>query len=81
MATTGDIFYLYNFAYIGTALGSGLGLRAASQAEEIVGRRLAQFLVGAYMLVSSDYMGGEYAMEGFFFYILPVFCRFGHHYL
>ena len=73
--TTGDIFYLNNFAYIGTALGVGIGAYALlPRRKKLWGRRLAQFLVGAYMLVFLGLYGREnMQMEGFFFYILAGF--------
>ena len=73
--TTGDIFYLYNFAYIGTALGVGIGAYALlPRRKKLWGRRLAQFLVGAYMLVFLGLYGREnMQLEGFFFYILAGF--------
>ena len=82
--TTGVIFYLYNFGYIGTALGIGIGAYALlPRRKKLWGRRLAQFLVGAYMLGFLGLMAGEnMQLEGFFFYILAgVFAGSTIHYL
>jgi polyferredoxin len=82
--TTGVIFYLYNFGYIGTALGIGIGAYALlPRRKKLWGRRLAQFLVGAYMLGFLGLIAGEnMQLEGFFFYILAgVFAGSTIHYL
>ena len=73
--TTGRIFYLYNFGYIGTALGIGIGLYSAlPKRQKLWGRRLAQFLVGTYMLVFLGLFQREnMQLEGFFFYLLAGF--------
>jgi ferredoxin len=73
--TTGHIFYLYNFGYIGTALGIGIGLYSAlPKRQKLWGRRLAQFLVGTYMLVFLGLLQREnMQIEGFFFYLLTGF--------
>jgi len=73
--TTGRIFYLYNFGYIGAALGIGIGVYAALPGrQKLWGRRLAQFLIGAYMLVFLGFFQREnMQLEGFFFYILAGF--------
>jgi ferredoxin-type protein NapH len=70
--TTGNIFYLFNFGYIGTALGVGLGVYSAlPKRKKLWGRRLAQFLVGAYMLVFLGLLQREnMQIEGFFLYLL-----------
>ena len=72
---TGKIFFLYNFVYIGTALGVGLGVYAAlPKRQKLWGRRLAQFLVGSYMLVFLGLFQREnMQIEGFFFYLLSGF--------
>jgi len=82
--TTGVIFYLYNFGYIGTALGIGIGAYALlPRRKKLWGRRLAQFLVGVYMLGFLGLIGREnMQLEGFFFYILAgVFAGSTIHYL
>ena len=51
--TTGKIFYLFNFLYIGTAIGAGIGLYSAlPKKKEHWGRKLSQLLMGVYMLDS-----------------------------
>ena len=73
--TTGNIFYLYNFGYIGTALGTGIGVYAALPRRwKLWGRRVAQFLVGSYMLVFLGVFQHEnMQLEGLFFYVLSGF--------
>ena len=72
---TSKIFYLYNFVYIGAALGVGMGVYAAlPKRQKLWGRRLAQFLVGSYMLVFLGLFQHEnMQIEGFFFYLLSGF--------
>ncbi len=82
--TTGTIFYLYNFACIGTAIGAGIGLYAAlPRRHKHWGRRVAQFMVGAYMLVYLGLIQRENTqIEGFFFYLLSgLFAGSVIHYL
>jgi polyferredoxin len=73
--STGRIFYLFNFGYIGTALGVGIGVYSIlPPRQRHWGRRLAQFLVGAYMLVFLGLLSREnMQLEGFFFYLLSGF--------
>lgn len=73
--TTGRVFYLFNFGYIGTAVAVGLGVYIALPArKKPLGRRLAQFLVGVYMLVFLGLVGREnMQIEGFFFYLFSGF--------
>lgn len=81
---TGKIFYLFNFGYIGSALGLGLGVYAAlPRRKKPWGRRLAQFLVGAYMLAFLGFIEREnMQLEGFFFYLLAgIFAGSVIHYL
>lgn len=65
--TMHNIFYLFNFSYIGTSLAVGfllfrLGYRHA--------RRVAQFLVGTYMLVYLGLICNEnMQIEGFWYYL------------
>ena len=70
--TTGEIYYLWNFGYIGTALGVGIGIYAVlPQRKRWIGRRIAQFLIGSYMLVFLGFIRHEnMQIEGFFFYLL-----------
>jgi polyferredoxin len=70
--TKGDIFYLFNFGYIGTAVGFGLGLYILlPRKKKPSGRRLAQLLVGIYMLGFLGLLKKEnMQLEGFFLYLL-----------
>jgi polyferredoxin len=81
---TGNIFWLFNFGYLGTAVGGGLGLYSFfPRKKKPLGRRIAQVLVGIYMLGFLGLIKFEnMQIEGFFFYILSGF--FGgalYHYL
>lgn len=66
---TGHWFFLFNFGYIGTALGVGFGLYAVlPRAKKPWGRRAAQFLVGVYMLGFLGFVAREnMQIEGFLF--------------
>ena len=82
--TTGRPFYLFNFGYIGTALGVGLGTYSfLPRKQRKWGRRLAQFLIGGYMLVFLGLILREnMQLEGFFFYLLAgIFAGAVIHYL
>lgn len=82
--TTDRIFYLFNFGYIGIALGLGLGVYSAlPKRQKPWGRRLAQFLIGAYMLVFLGLIQREnMQLEGFFFYLFSgIFAGSVIHYL
>jgi polyferredoxin len=70
--TTGKIFLLFNFAYIGTAVGFGVGLYILlPRKNKPSGRRFAQLLVGIYMLFCLGIIKNEnMQLEGFFFYLL-----------
>ncbi len=47
-----SVMMLFNFGYIGTALAVGMGVYSAlPRRQKFWGRRLAQFLIGTYMLV------------------------------
>ena len=65
-------FYILNFGYIGTAIGIGIGLYSAlPKKKKHMGRKLAQLLVGIYMLVFLGFIEFEnMQIEGFFFYLL-----------
>ncbi len=69
---TGTIFLLFNFGYIGTAVGVGIGLYILlPRKKKPSGRRFAQLLVGIYMLVFLGFIKKEnMQLEGFFFYLL-----------
>jgi len=69
---TGELFYIYNFGYIGTALALGIFLKSALPKHHGVwGRRIAQFLIGSYLLVYVGFLRQEnMQIEGFFFYLM-----------
>jgi polyferredoxin len=73
--TTGTIFYLFNFGYIGTAVGVGIGLYAVlPRKKKPWGRRIAQLLIGIYLLgVLGLVMKENMQLEGFFFHLLAGF--------
>ena len=82
--TMGNIFFLFNFGYIGTAVGFGIGLYVLLPRNmKPTGRRVAQLLVGIYMLVFLGLINREnMQIEGFFFYLLAgVFGGSVIHYL
>ncbi len=65
--TRDNIFYLFNFSYIGAsvALGVGLFIQGGKNA-----RRITQLLVGLYMLVFLGLISGEnMQIEGFWYYL------------
>lgn len=65
--TSGSLFYLLNFSYIGCSLGIGLALSAAGWK---YARELIQFCVGAYMLVFLGLICREnMQIEGFWYYL------------
>jgi ferredoxin-type protein NapH len=70
--TKGNIFYLFNFGYIGTAVGVGISLYVLlPRKQKPSGRRFAQLFVGIYMLGFLGLIGKEnMQLEGFFFYLL-----------
>ena len=70
--TTGNTFYVFNFGYIGTAIGVGIGLYSAlPKKKKHWGRKLSQLLVGLYMLGFLGFISFEnMQIEGFFFYLL-----------
>lgn len=70
-----NIFYLFNFGYIGTAVGVGIGLYVLlPRKKKPLGRRLAQLLVGLYLLGFLGLFKEEnMQLEGFFFYLLEGF--------
>ncbi|MCD4844901.1 MAG: 4Fe-4S binding protein [Methanosarcinales archaeon] len=73
--STGDIFYLFNFLYIGTAIGIGTGFYSAlPRKKKSLGRKLTLFLIGGYMLLFLGLLEFEnMQIEGFFFYLLAGF--------
>ena len=65
--TKDDIFYLFNFSYIGISLSLGLFLFKSGHRHA---RRVVQFLVGSYMLVYLGLICGEnMQIEGFWYYL------------
>ena len=65
--TKKNIFYLFNFSYIGTSIAIGFLL---FQLQYKYARRIAQFLVGAYMFVYLGLMCNEnMQIEGFWYYL------------
>lgn len=65
--TKGNRFYLFNFSYIGTSIAVGLLL---FQLRYKHARRVAQLLVGTYMLVYLGLICGEnMQIEGFWYYL------------
>ena len=80
----GNLFYLLNFGYIGTALAVGLGLYVLlPRQRKPTGRRITQLLVGIYMLGFLGLLKREnMQIEGFFFYLLEgVFAGSVIHYI
>lgn len=71
----GNLFYLFNFGYIGTAVGVGIGLYSfLPRKRKPSGRRFAQLLIGIYMLGFLGIIKMEnMQLEGFFFYLLSGF--------
>lgn len=75
---TGHSFLLFDLGYIGTSLALGIGLyQLLPREKKPVGRRLAQFLVGLYMVGMLGLIFGfrgiipfqNMQLEGFFFYM------------
>lgn len=65
--TTGNLFYLFNFSYIGGAVALGLFLYIRKYAHA---RRVTQLLVGLYMLVYLGLISNEnMQIEGFWYYL------------
>lgn len=63
----GNLFYLFNFSYIGGAISLGLFLYARKVR---YARRVVQFLVGTYMLVYLGLISNEnMQLEGFWYYL------------
>jgi len=70
--TKNNIFFLYNFGYIGTAVGLGIGWYVLlPRKSKPSGRRLTQLLVGIYMLGFLGLLKQEnMQLEGFILYLL-----------
>ena len=71
----GNLFFLFNFGYIGTAIAVGMGAyELLPRKKKPGGRRFAQLLVGIYMLGFLGLIKFEnMQIEGFFFYLLGGF--------
>jgi polyferredoxin len=69
---TGKIFFLFNFGFIGSAIGFGIFLNDALPRKHVLwGRRIAQILIASYMLIFLGFISREnMQIEGFFFYLL-----------
>lgn len=65
--TKGNLFYLFNFSYIGLSIALGLFLYSKKIKHA---RRIVQFLVGCYMLVYLGIISNEnMQIEGFWYYL------------
>ena len=65
--TKGNLFYLFNFTYIGTSIAIGLALMANRHK---YARRFVQLFVGLYMLVYLGLINREnMQLEGFWYYL------------
>jgi len=78
--TTGKVFYLFNFLYIGSVVSFGITISTATGKSS---RRFVQLGVGGYMLVVLGLLFHEnMQLEGFFYYLfLGVFQAATIHYL
>ena len=78
--TKDNIFYLFNFSYIGTCLSLGLLMYGKHKK---YARNVVQFAVGSYMLLYLGLISGEnMQIEGFWYYLfLGVFDAAVIHYL
>ena len=72
---TGAWFFLVNFGYIGLSVGVGMTLYTLlPRRKKPLGRRVAQFLIGAYMLGFLGFFAREnMQLEGFFHFLLAGF--------
>lgn len=62
-----NIFYFFNFSYIGISIALGIGLMTAKNK---YGRRVTQLLVGMYMLIYLGVISNEnMQIEGFWYYL------------
>jgi polyferredoxin len=68
---TGNVFFVFNFGYIGASILVGEVMRTVLDANRKVwGRRVTQLLIGLYMLGFLGFIGREnMQIEGFFFYL------------
>lgn len=82
--TSGSMFYLFNFGYIGTSVAIGIFLiQALPKKYKTWGRRTSQILVGCYMLFFLGFFNREnMQIEGFFMLLLSgVFAAATMHYV
>jgi ferredoxin len=68
---TGMIFFLFDLGYIGASLGTGIAFYTLlPRRKKPIGRRLAQFLVGVYMVgFLGFFVYQNMQLEGLFFYV------------
>ncbi len=68
----GNMFYLFNFGYIGLSISLGTALnRILSREKKIWSRKISQLMIGVYLLGLLGFLGHEnMQIEGFFFYLL-----------
>ena len=81
---TSKIFFLFNFAIIGSAIGFGIFLNGALPRKQVLWeRRIAQILIASDMLIFLGFINRENMLiEGFFFYLLMgIFAGATLHYL
>jgi ferredoxin-type protein NapH len=73
--TSGNLFFLFNFGYIGTAVGVGIGLYIIlPRKKKPSARKFTQLLVGIYLLCFLGLFKKEnMQLEGFFFYLFSGF--------
>ncbi|MCD6427858.1 MAG: 4Fe-4S dicluster domain-containing protein [Caldisericaceae bacterium] len=69
---TRNLFYIFNFGYLGSALGIGLFLNLSIPKDKsLMGRRIAQLLIGIYMVGYLGLLKSEnMQIEGFVAYLL-----------
>ncbi|MFZ5944968.1 MAG: 4Fe-4S binding protein [Bacillota bacterium] len=82
--STGYIFYLFNFGYIGFSICFAMVLDIVlPRKHKPWGRRVSQLLVGCYMLIFLGVFGREnMQIEGFFMYVLlGLFAAAAMHYV
>lgn len=67
-----NIFYLFNFTYIGIAISSGGAIAVfLTREKKMWGRKISQLLIGIYLLGVLGFWAHEnMQIEGFFFYLL-----------
>ncbi|NVN94929.1 MAG: 4Fe-4S binding protein [Bacteroidetes bacterium] len=70
--TKGNLFYLFNFTYIGLSVSIGAVLNSILSSEKKMwSRKITQLMIGVYLLGVLGFLGHEnMQIEGFFFYLL-----------